>query len=200
MPELAAGVCAIVLAAGQGSRYRQAGGEDKLLAPSRADAPSPPVLRATLDALQGVAERMVIVVREDNHDLRDWLQAHAGPFEVLTVETRGLGHSLAQAVERCPAARGWLVVLGDMPYVRPQTLRCIAAAIAADTLVVPLHQGRRGHPRGIGCAYRAALLPLDGDRGAQALFTGRPVLELAVDDPGVLQDIDRPDDRLKPEA
>ncbi len=200
MPEPAAGICAIVLAAGQGSRYRQTDDADKLLAPSLAAAPSPVVLQATLDALQGVAERGVIVVREDNHPLRDWLRVHAGTFELLVVRTHGLGHSLAQAVECFPAARGWLVALGDMPYVQPSTLRRIAAAIAADSLVVPVHQGRPGHPRGIGCAYRDALLQLDGDRGAQALFAERPLLELAVDDPGVLQDIDHPDDRLKPEA
>src|SRR3989344_3651492 len=109
-----AGVCAIVLAAGQGSRYRAARGADKLLAPSLSDAPAPPVLAATLANLRGVAER-------------------------LRGEPRALGHSLAQAVAHAPAARGWLVALGDMPYVQPATLRAIVAAIDHDSLVVPVH-------------------------------------------------------------
>lgn len=190
-----AGVCAVVLAAGQGSRYRQAGGADKLLAPCLAQAPSPPVLQATLEALRGVAERTLIVVREADAPLRDWLRTQAVDAELLLVDSRGLGHSLAQAVGHRTAAQGWLVVLGDMPYVQQQTLRRIALAITPPRLVVPLHDGRRGHPRGIGRAYREELLRLDGDQGAQALFATQPVLELAVDDPGVLQDIDRPDDR-----
>ena len=74
MPE--PGVCAIVLAAGQGSRYRAAGGADKLLAASLAVASSPPVLAATLANLRGVAERLLVVTRADNLPLRDWLSAN----------------------------------------------------------------------------------------------------------------------------
>ena len=84
-----------------------------------------------------------------------------------------------------------------MPYVQPATLHAIVAAIDPDGLVVPVHQGRPGHPRGIGAVHRDVLLQLDGDRGAQALFAGHAVLQLAVDDPGVLQDIDHPDDRRR---
>ena len=73
MPE--AGVCAIVLAAGQGSRYRAAGGADKLLAASLAAASSPPVLAATLANFRGIAERLLVVTRADNLPLRDWLSA-----------------------------------------------------------------------------------------------------------------------------
>jgi molybdenum cofactor cytidylyltransferase len=190
-----AGVCAIVLAAGQGSRYRAAGGADKLLAPSFRAASAPPVLGAKLANLHGVAERLVVVTNADNLPLRDWLSANADGCEVLAVETRGLGHSLAQAIAYAPAARGWLVALGDMPYVQPRTLREIAAAIQANSLVVPTYHGHAGHPRGIGSAYRDVLLQLDGDRGAQALFAAHPLLEFSVNDPGVLQDIDLPDDR-----
>ena len=193
MPE--PGVCAIVLAAGQGSRYRAAGGADKLLADSVAAASSPPVLAATLANLRGVTERLLVVTRADNRPLRDWLSLNASDCEVLALESRGLGHSLAQAVAYAPAARGWLVALADMPYVQPRTLCEIAAAIRADNLVVPTYDGRPGHPRGIGSAYRNVLLQLDGDRGAQALFAEHPVLALTVDDPGVLEDVDRPDDR-----
>jgi len=190
-----AGVCAIVLAAGQGSRYRAAGGADKLLAASLAAASSPPVLAATLANLRGVAERLLVVTRADNLPLRDWLSANAADCEVLALESRGLGHSLAQAVAQAPAGRGWLVALADMPYVQPRTPREIAAAIREDNLVVPTYDGRPGHPRGIGSTHRDALLQLDGDRGAQVLFAAHPVLELALNDPGVLQDIDHPDDR-----
>jgi molybdenum cofactor cytidylyltransferase len=189
------GVCAIVLAAGQGSRYRAAGGADKLLAASLAAASSPPVLAATLANLRGVAERLLVVTRADNLPLREWLSANAADCGVLALDTRGLGHSLAQAVAHAPVARGWLVALADMPYVRPRTLREIAAAIREDNLVVPTYDDRPGHPRGIGSAHRDALLQLDGDRGAQALFVAHPVLALALTDPGVLQDIDHPDDR-----
>lgn len=196
MPE--SGVGALVLAAGQGSRYREHLNEDKLRAPCRVDSDSTSVMEATLMALQGATEQSLVVVREDNRGLREWLAQNEQrlSFTTLAVTSRGLGHSLAQAVAHQTRVRGWLVVLGDMPYVRGETLRRIAAAIREDALVVPVYQGRRGHPRGIGSAYRDALLTLDGDQGAQALFAGNLLIELDVDDPGILQDIDLPQDRL----
>lgn len=196
MPE--SGVCTLVLAAGQGSRFRQCLNEDKLLVPCHADADSPSVIEATLTVLQGMTERNLVVVREGNRGLCDWLAQNEQRlgFTTLVVTSRGLGHSLAQAVAHQAQARGWLVMLADMPYVRRETLRRIVAAMREDALVVPVFQGRRGHPRGIGSAYRDMLLALDGDQGAQALFASNPLIEIEVDDPGILQDIDRPQDRL----
>ena len=196
MPE--SGVQTLVLAAGQGRRFRQHLDQDKLSVPSHAQEASTSVLEATLLAVQGVTRDCLVVVRQDNAPLRDWLAINEPRFgyATLVVTTNGLGHSLAQAVAHRPAARGWLVVLGDMPYVRSDTLRRLFAAIRPDGLVVPVYQGRRGHPRGIGSAYRDALQALDGDQGAQALFANGCVEEIEVDDPGILQDIDRPQDRL----
>lgn len=197
LTEPASGICVIVLAAGQGSRYREHSDEDKLLAPSTHACEAPPVLAETLSALRGVAERLVVVTRDDNQRLLDWLEQAAGGFgaQILPVRTDGLGHTLAQAVAHHPARRGWLVALGDMPYVQRESIARIAAAIQPQRLVVPTFEGRRGHPRGIGAGYRDQLLKLDGERGAQALFANSSVIEIEVPDSGVIQDIDRPTDR-----
>lgn len=197
MPEPIEGVAVIVLAAGQGNRYRELSDEDKLLAACGPEPDAPPVLAATLAAVAGIGERLLVVARADNPRLLEWLDQHAAGFgaEVLAVHSAGLGHSLAQAVVACPARHGWLVTLGDMPYLQRESVHRIAAEIAAERLVLPVYRGQRGHPRGIGAAFGAELLALQGDCGAQALFAGRPVIEVEVDDPGVLQDIDRPTDR-----
>ncbi|WP_150303515.1 nucleotidyltransferase family protein [Pseudomonas saliphila] len=198
MTDCSSDVCAIVLAAGQGRRFRERFDVDKLLAPSAQQGESEPVLLSTLRALQGATERLVVVVRQDNRELIAWLDRMSSQVnvEVYPVRSDGLGHSLAQAVARFPARRGWLVALGDMPYVRPDSVQRIAEAIRPDSLIVPVYRGQRGHPRGIGREHRDALLGLTGDHGAQQLFAQSDVVELPVDDPGVLLDIDRPDDVL----
>ncbi|MBL7309542.1 NTP transferase domain-containing protein, partial [Escherichia coli] len=83
---------------------------DKLLVPS-AGSDSRPVLEAAIETLQGLAERLVVVARADNRPLCEQLEIRrrSRAFDVLPVDTRGLGHSLAQGVAACPAARGWLV-------------------------------------------------------------------------------------------
>lgn len=190
-------LCTIVLAAGQGSRYRERSDEDKLLAGCTSAPDAPLILAETLRTLTGVGDRMLVVTREDNPRLVAWLNQAAERFgaQVLVISSNGLGHSLAQAVTHCPTRRGWLVALGDMPYLRRDTLERIAAAIQPQRLVVPVYQGQRGHPRGIGSDFGAVIRVLTGERGAQALFAGPSVIEIEVDDPAVLQDIDRPEDR-----
>ncbi|WP_417777955.1 nucleotidyltransferase family protein [Stutzerimonas xanthomarina] len=197
MPEPIMGLYTLVLAAGQGSRYRELVDQDKLLVPSRNTPAAPGVLAATLESLTGITERLVVVAREDNLALCAWLDQRAGSFgaEVFTVRSNGLGHSLAQAIAQYPAERGWLVALGDMPYICRETFRRIAVEIEQERLVLPRHAGQLGHPRGIGSRYRRQVMALDGDRGAQALFAAGAVIEVEVDDVGVLQDIDRPEDR-----
>lgn len=199
MSDCEKGLVAIVLAAGRGNRFRESLNVDKLLTPCDAQPDSPPVILATLRALRGVAERLVVVVRHDNDELLGWLGTAADDLnaEVLSVQSNGLGHSLAQAVASYPARRGWMVALGDMPYLKTDSVQGIAASIRPDNLVVPVYQGRSGHPRGIGCKYRDLLLGLKGDQGAQQLFTGDRLVQLPVDDPGVLLDIDRPEDLLR---
>ncbi|GAB6390561.1 nucleotidyltransferase family protein [Stutzerimonas marianensis] len=190
-------LCTLVLAAGQGSRYRERSDEDKLLAGHTPALDAMPILAMTLGALAGIGDRMLVVTREDNHPLRAWLEREAPAYgaQVLAIRSNGLGHSLGQAVSSCATRRGWLVALADMPYVRRDTLERLAAAIQPQRLVVPVHQGQRGHPRGIGADFGALLRVLSGERGAQALFDSPSVIEIEVDDPGVLQDVDRPEDR-----
>jgi molybdenum cofactor cytidylyltransferase len=197
VPDSIEGVCTVVLAAGQGSRYREHHDEDKLLSPSTDALDASPVLAETLSALSGVTERLLVVTRDDNQRLLAWLHQMGEGLgaEILSVRSNGLGHSLAQAVAHHSARRGWLVALGDMPYVRRESIARIATAIQPQRLVVPIYQGQRGHPRGIGAHYLDQLLMLGDDRGAQALFVDSQVIELELDDPGVLQDIDRPEDR-----
>jgi molybdenum cofactor cytidylyltransferase len=55
-----------------------------------------------------------------------------------------------------------------------------------------VHQGRYGHPVGFGRGFGPSLMTLAGEKGAKRLFQGAAVKELAVDDAGVLWDVDVP--------
>jgi CTP:molybdopterin cytidylyltransferase MocA len=93
---------------------------------------------------------------------------------------------------------GLLVLTVDRPHVRPDTVAALVAAYRAAPGCVwqPAHAGRRGHP----IVYPAALLPalraLPPEASPRALLAARADLrrELAVDDPAVLDNLDRPAD------
>jgi molybdenum cofactor cytidylyltransferase len=109
----------------------------------------------------------------------------------------GMGHSLAAGVRATSEAGGWIVMLGDMPRVQPATVRAIARALQAGaTVAIPRHHGRRGHPVGLNRCLGRRLAELRGDEGARSIVAALAggVVDLDVDDAGVLADIDTPAD------
>lgn len=61
-------------------------------------------------------------------------------------------------------------------------------------MVAPCWQGQRGNPVFIPRQYLPDLLALSGDQGARALLQRFPPHLIAVDDPGIVRDIDTPAD------
>ena len=109
----------------------------------------------------------------------------------------GLGHSLAAGAASLldSEAQAVAILLGDMPWIAPATLRKLAAEAGASTIVLPCHGGQPGHPVLFGRDFWPALARLTGDEGARSLVQAHPAccVRLQVADAGVLQDVDRPD-------
>jgi molybdenum cofactor cytidylyltransferase len=104
-----------------------------------------------------------------------------------------MGNSIAAAVAAQPDHRGWLIVLGDMPFILPDTLRQLVKSLDDEGISVPMSGGEFGHPVAFGRRYCLPLMALSGDRGARRLFQPGVVREVPVEDPGVLWDIDTPE-------
>ena len=110
----------------------------------------------------------------------------------------GMGGTLAQVVAAAPAdASGYIIALADMPFIRADSIRAVAAALQSGAkLVAPAYRGERGHPVGLAASYRDELLALTGDAGARGIINrdAAQMQLIEVDDPGVLRDIDTPGD------
>ncbi|MBV2132847.1 nucleotidyltransferase family protein [Pseudomonas sp. MAP12] len=187
------GVCAVLLAAGRGSRYRELAGPqaDKLLASCCGrDGCQRPVLEHAVLAFAGQVERLLLVTRPDNTDVL--ALARRLDVEALTLASAGMGDSLAAAVRHSADSAGWLIALGDMPFILPGTVARVVQALDDDAIVVPTCDGNFGHPVGFGRRHGPALAALSGERGARGLLQDNPLRELAVDDGGVLWDVDTP--------
>lgn len=186
-------VVAVVLAAGEGSRFRaQAGADqDKLMALCRRDGGvARPVLEHVLLGLQERLVRRVVITRPGNDQVIALARAHG--CEVVELESAGMGDSLAAAVASCPQAGGWLVVLGDMPFVAGTTLDAVIAAMGEGHIVIPAGLEGNGHPVGFGRAFGPALQALTGDQGARRLLVPEALVTVKVADTGIYRDIDVP--------
>jgi molybdenum cofactor cytidylyltransferase len=182
-------VVALLLAAGRGRRF----GSDKRLA-RLSDGRG--LLAASAErALQVFAEVHVLLRDEDD------AQALGLPAACRIIRCpdadQGMGHSLAAGAGALLGhdAEAVAVLLGDMPWVRADSLQLLCSQAAAERIVYPLHDGQRGHPVLFGRRFWPQLQALRGDQGARALLQANPGAchGIVVDDPGVLRDVDRPD-------
>jgi len=183
-------IAGILLAAGRSERF----GGHKLLT-SLPDGTLLAVRAA--HTLKRALPRVLAVIRPGDTALSRCFQQEG--LEVLECPEaeRGMGHSLAAGVAALADAGAWLVALADMPFIGEPTCRRIVQAIADGAeLAVPVYRGRRGHPVGFSAVYRDRLLALDGDRGARDLLAANVdrLRLIEVDDPGILRDVDSPDD------
>jgi molybdenum cofactor cytidylyltransferase len=187
-------VVGILLAAGKGERFDPQGKQDKLLQ-SLPHGGSVGVAAAR--HLLAAVPSVLAIVRPGAQALAAQLRALGCTVEVCPHAEQGMGVTLAFALTQVQAADGWLIALADMPYVQPATMAALAAALGQGAdIAAPFYQGRRGNPVGFSRRHLPQLLGLGGDRGARALLDACPVMEIAVDDAGVLRDIDTVDDLI----
>jgi molybdenum cofactor cytidylyltransferase len=179
----------ILLAAGRGRRFDATGKRNKLLQQLPGGEL---VVVASARRLLAALPRVVAVVPPDDGGVGDALRALGCDVTVCPDADTGMAASLVHAIRHSlPQAQGWLVALGDMPFVEPQTMRALSDALAAGAeLAAPVLQGRRGNPVAFGARHLQALLALQGDQGARGILKSHPVTEVAVDDPGIFRDID----------
>ena len=184
----------ILLAAGAGSRFSDGVGAvgGKLLHPLDGVAIGVRAARNLLAA--GLA--VTAVVRPGSDALQRLLQHEGVAVTVCaaTAAAEGMGVSLAHAIAHTRDAAGWIVALADMPRVRPDTIRQVAAALAQEALMAaPEYHGERGHPVAFSARLRSELLALRGDEGARTVLARHRehLQRIVCDDPGVVYDIDR---------
>lgn len=188
------GIVGILLAAGRGSRFDPAGARNKLLQLLPGGGP---VAAASARALLAAVPRVVAVVRPQDPVTESFLRDIGCEIAVCADAGAGMAVSLVCGVQHAQDAGGWLIALADMPFVRPATMAALVREVEQGgpaAIAAPVHQGQRGNPVAFGRAHLPALLALAGDQGARGILKINPVKELAVDDPGILRDIDTPSD------
>lgn len=186
------GLTGILLAAGRGLRFDPGGSRNKLL--QRLPG-GEPVVVASARHLLACVPRVVAVVPPGDGGVHAALGALGCEVSVCPDADTGMGASLAHAIRHSLPAEGWLVALGDMPFVQESTLAALRDAVEAGAgIAVPVYAGRRGNPVAFGACHREALLAMHGDQGARRLLQAHPVRDIPVADPGILHDIDTPSD------
>ena len=187
-------IVGVLLAAGRGERF----GGGKLLVPLPAGPNAGVALGvAACRNLRAAVGGVIAVVRPGDPALVASLAREGAHVVVAANADGGMGASLAAGIAAASGADGFVVALGDMPWVAPATIRAVVEALRSGaSIAAPRYHGRRGHPVGFAAAHRAELVALAGDQGARAIVEANASLVtfVDVDDTGVLADVDVPGD------
>jgi molybdenum cofactor cytidylyltransferase len=179
-------IAAVILAAGEGSRFGRPG--EKLLA----QVQGRPLLAWAIEPA-GEAGLDEVVVVSGAVDLADVVPDSA---TLLSNDEWRLGQatSLGVALDWCQRQghSAAVVGLGDTPGLTALAWRSVARADGGP-IVVATYGGRRGHPVRLDATVWT-LLPTSGDEGARTLMSRRPELVTEVACEGTPTDIDTRED------
>jgi molybdenum cofactor cytidylyltransferase len=190
----ATGTVGLLLAAGRGSRFDPTGEKSKLLQTLDGE----PIVVRAYASLAVVCPNIIAVIRPQSPELRRCLEQIGAQVVECADAHLGMGHSVAFGIAQAKHLYNpdkVVVMLGDMPRVEATTLRTLIQAINEDVqAVAPEYKGQRGNPVVFGSMHFEALETCCGDRGAAGVLAPRQIHRVTVTDPGVLGDIDSPDD------
>ena len=187
-------IVGLLLAAGSSTRF----GSDKL---RQALPHGVSIAVQAARQLKAEVPRVLAVVKPGANELAAALEREKCQIVVCENAAEGMGASLACAARAAGQAEGYLVALGDMPFVRRSSIAAVRdALIAGAPLVAPYFRARRGHPVGISGAFFQQLLACKGDEGAKQLLNenAERLIKIPIGDPGVIRDIDTPGDLTPP--
>jgi molybdenum cofactor cytidylyltransferase len=183
-------ISAIVLTAGKSERM----GRPKALLRFRGRT----FLENILDAIaQSSVKDTVVVV---GHHRREIEQALAGSSPTIVFNAdyeQGMITSFQKGIRALrPGTSGGLLFLVDHPLVAAGTIEALIAHLAPNRIVVPVFEGRRGHPVLFASDVLQEILQLPPSQGANIVVRKDParVLQVPVYAPGILVDVDTPED------
>lgn len=186
------GISALVLAAGMSRRMGRSKqllrlGDSTLLERSLAS-----VRKANVDEI-------ILVLGCDAEEIQRSVST-SGLVVVLNEQyQQGMGTSLRRGLSAMNAeAHGAFVILADQPFVSPTTLNQMVDHHHhhKPQVTIPTYKGFRGNPILLDRSVFPELADLRGDVGCRAIFgnhTGN-IHKFAVEDPGILLDVDTLDD------
>lgn len=189
---------AIILAAGSSRRF----GDDK----RRSVLPSgQSILEESIHKAASVIDEVVVVLRFGDSQFAKELDEKIDNPDVKYFcapdSAQGMGSSLANGMKNARVWQAALVFLGDMPFVQAETVESLLAEYEfrrhdCDPIVLPSREGKSGHPVLFDKAYFSDIEALHGDKGAKSVIDahGDKVFSVEVADPGVIYDIDTPED------
>lgn len=192
-------IVAVVLAAGGSHRF---GDANKLLAEIDGE---PIVARSVQSFVESDLDNVYVVTGDEAGAVRSVIPFDHLGFIHNEQWDEGQSTSVRAGLERAVADGAEAIVfgLGDMPWVASSSIDLIAWTYQHHTagIITAAYEGQRGNPVLFDETTFRSLRTISGDTGGRELIQSRTdAIAVETGDPGVIRDIDYPDDVLEGES
>lgn len=189
-------ISCVILAAGCSERM----GKDKLALKIKEKT----ILEHSVkNALKSRVGEVIVVTRPESSWVKDLFPEQTVKVVFNPFYQQGISSSLkAGLLASHPLAQGIIFALGDQPFITAEVYNTLIESYACKLNLVtcPLFKGKRGNPVLFDRRTWPLLMELNGDKGGKQIFTFLPekeIFNVETSCPGVLQDIDTPEDFQK---
>ena len=188
-------IWAMILAAGESRRM----GRPKLLLPFGEKTIIETVIESVI---QSKTEKVLVVLGSGIEKIKEKIKNFPLKIVVNPDFRKGMLSSVQRGFQVMPEnTKAALLILGDQPSISTDIINKIIDAYkrTGKGIVLPVYKNERGHPVLIDMMYRGEVENLSPDIGLRGTVYNHPedILEVEVETPGILKDIDNMGDYEK---
>ena len=185
-------ISSILLAAGQSKRML---GENKLIK----DVKGIPLIKYALNnILKSNVNEIIIILGYQNETIEKLIDKTSRvKFVFNSNYNEGISSSIKKGIKNLSEKNeAFFISLGDMPSINYNTYNQLIKYSKDKKVIVPLFKGQKGNPVLFPKSFEKKLLSIEGDSGAKKMLeiNKKEVLNLEIDDPGIIKDLDVPSD------
>lgn len=188
-------ISGLVLAAGESQRM----GQPKLLLPFGRGTVIETIFR---QIKASKLEHALVVVSPQDKIITELARNFSLSVAINPHPEKGMLSSIICGLDHLPSeTEAVIIILGDQPAISSSVINLLIVSyrVKMKGIIVPVYQGKRGHPVLIDLKYRQEISQLNPEIGLRALLrqNAADVLEIPVTEVGVVLDIDTPEDYLR---
>ena len=150
------------------------------------------VIEMSIMGMYPVVDRIIVVGGYNFKNLLKIIEKYEKALPVYNENfPLGMFTSIQKGVEKVSGDR-FFILPGDIPLVRPSTYKYMLEQ--EGDIIVPVYEGRKGHPVLLSYAMKELLLDEERDSNLKAFINRMGFKEVIVDDPFIRMDIDTLED------
>jgi len=185
-------ISSILLAAGQSKRMS---GENKLIKSVKGI----PLIKCALNnILKSHVNEIIIVLGYQNETIEKLIDKTSRiKFVFNSNFESGIASSIIKGIKKLSKKTdSFFISLGDMPSINYDTYNQLIKCNKNKKAIVPMFKGQQGNPVLFPKSFEEKLLSIQGDSGAKKILeiNKKEVLYLEINDPGIIRDLDVPND------